>query len=100
MSKEFKTIFCTLRPLKVYYKIPDSDNAMQNNIIALLYENYKLRILLACEPVRKLTDKENGMIVIERTEDAIELRYEGWSPEVELILKWCIAQIKEKQKVR
>lgn len=100
MSKEFTSIFCTLQPLKVYYKIPDSDNAQQNTMIGLLYETLKLRILLACAPVKSLTDKENGMILIERLEDSIELRYEGWSPEVELILKWCIAQIKEKQKVR
>lgn len=86
--------------MKVYYKIPDSGNEMQNNLISLLYENYKLRILLACAPMSKLTDRENGMIIIERTEDGIELRYEGWSPEVELILKWCIAQIKDNQKVR
>lgn len=84
----------------MYYKIPDSDNAIQNNMIAQAYETLKLRILLACAPVRKLTDKENGMIVIDRTEDAIEIRYEGWSKDTELILRWLIAQIKEKQKVR
>lgn len=86
--------------MKVYYKIPDSDNEQQNQLIGLLYENFKLRILLACEPVRKMTEKENGIIFIERLEDRIELRYEGFSPELELILKWHIAQIKEKQKAR
>lgn len=86
--------------MKVYYKIPDSANEMQNKLLGLLYENYRLRILLACEPVRRMTDKENGIIFIERLEETIELRYEGFSPELELILKWHIAQIKEKQKVR
>lgn len=84
----------------MYYKIPDSDNAQQNMLLSLLYENYSLRIQLACESVRKMVDKENGMIVIERLKDSIELRYEGFSPELELILRWHVAQIKEKQKVR
>jgi hypothetical protein len=70
-------------------------------MMGLLYENYKLRILLAVAPVKVLTDKEpNGMIIIERTAYSIEVRYEGWTPEVELILKFLIAQIKEVQKVK
>lgn len=88
--------------LRVYYQILDSSNEKQNQMIGLLYENYKLRILLACEPVRKMTDKEDGMIVIERKTDPDEivLKYEGFSPELELILKWLIAQIKSNQKVK
>lgn len=85
--------------MKVYYQIPDSDNDHQNKLMGLLYENLKLRILLAVEPIKKITDQENGMIVIERLEDSIDLKYVGWSHEVELIIKYCIAQIKDLQKV-
>lgn len=87
-------------PLKVYYKIPDSNNPQQDRMIGLLYENYALRIQLACAPVEKMLAKENGMVIIERLENSIELRYENFSPELELILRWLIAQIKDKQKVR
>lgn len=86
--------------VRVYYKIPDSDNEVESKIIGLLYENMKLRIELAIQPVRKVIDKEDGMIILERQEHEAVIRYEGLSPEVELICKWCIAQIKEKQKVR
>lgn len=66
----------------------------------MLYENYKLRIALAVASVKKITDKENGMIIIERTQHSIDIRYQGWSPDTELILRYLVAQIKTRQKVR
>lgn len=86
--------------MNVYYKIPDSDNDQQNKLLGLLYENFRLRILLALAPVEKITRESKGIILIERMEDTVEIRYEGFTPELELICKWHIAQIKEKQKVR
>lgn len=85
--------------MKVYYKLPDTDNDLESKMIGLLYENMKLRVLLAVQPVKVITDKEDGMILIERTADSIEIRYIGWKPDTELILKSCVAQIKELQKV-
>jgi hypothetical protein len=70
-------------------------------MMGLLYENYSLRIQLALAPVQeKLLDKENGILFIERQAESIELRYEGFSPEAEVIMKFLIAQIKDKQKVK
>jgi hypothetical protein len=69
-------------------------------MLGLLYENYMLRIQLALYPIKVMTDKENGTLFIERQADSIELRYEGFTPELVLIMKFLIAQIKEKQKVR
>ena len=69
-------------------------------MMGLLYENYKLRIMLALYPIRSMTDKSSGVLLIERLADSIELRYEGFTPELELIMKFLIAQIKETQKVR
>lgn len=86
--------------MKVYYIIPDSDNQQQNQLLKLLYENARLHILLAVQPIEKLTEKENGMIVIERMEDSIEFRYEGWSPEVEYLIKFMIGQAVKKQKIK
>jgi len=86
--------------LNVYYKIPDSANEEQNKLLGLLYENFRLRILLALAPIEKMTRASKGIILIERMEETVELRYEGFTPELELICKWHIAQIKEKQKVR
>lgn len=73
---------------------------MQNKLVGMAYEIMRLRILLACAPVEKLHSKENGIILIERLEDSVEFRYEGFTPELELVLRWLVAQIKEKQKVR
>lgn len=86
--------------VNVYYQIPECNNEMETKLMMLLYENMKLRIELAIQPVRKVVDKEEGMIIIERREHDAEIVYKGFSPEVELILKFCISQIKEKQKVR
>lgn len=66
----------------------------------LLYENMKLRIELAIAEVRKVVDKQDGMIIIERREHDAEIVYKGFSSEVELILKHCIAGIKKNQKLR
>lgn len=66
----------------------------------LLYENIKLRIELAIQPVRKVIDKEDGMIIIERREHDAEIVYKGLSPEIELICRHCIAGIKKNQKLR
>jgi hypothetical protein len=87
-------------PLRIYYKIPDTGSPLESKMMGLLYENYSLRIQLALYPVQKLLDKENGVLLIERLENSIELRYEGFSPEAELIMKFLIAQIKSTQKVR
>lgn len=87
--------------MKIYYNIPGSDNDLADKMLGLLYENFKLHILLAVQPVQVITDKEkNGMIIIERLEHDIELRYVGWSPEVEQILKFLISGMKEKQKIK
>jgi hypothetical protein len=86
--------------VNVYYQIPECNNQQETTLMMLLYENMKLRIELAIQPVRKVVDKEDGIILIERQEHSAEIVYKGFSPEVELILKFCIAQIKEKQKLR
>lgn len=69
-------------------------------MFGLLYENYALRIQLALYPVKALTDKSNGVLFIERQAESIELRYEGFTPELELILKFLIAGIKDAQRVK
>lgn len=66
--------------------------------MVLLYENMKLRIELAIQPVRSVVDKENGVIIISRREHDAEIVYEGFSPEVELILKYSIAVWVKKNK--
>lgn len=86
--------------VKVYYKIPDSNNDLQNKVVGMLYENFKLRIQLALAEIEKITEKENGIIIIERTADAAEIRYENFKPETVCIMKYLIAQIKVRQKVR
>lgn len=93
-------IILYFRKVKVYYNIPGTDNELADKMIGMLYENFKLHILLAVAPVAKITDKEDGMIVIERKENDVEIKYVGWSAEVELILKYCIAGMKEKQKIK
>lgn len=86
--------------VKVYYKIPDSGNDMQNKLVAMAYDILKLRILLAISPIEKITSKENGMIIIERKESEAVIRYENFKPTTVCIMKYLIAQIKEKQKVK
>ena len=88
-----KSLGVNLYPLKIYYQIPDSDNAKQNRLMVLLYENHKLKILLAVQPMEKIYSKENGIIFIDRLQDSAEIRYEGWSPEVEQLLKFCIGKM-------
>ena len=90
--------------LKIYYKIPDSANDDQNKIMGLLYENLRLKILLAVQPMEKIYAKYNGKIFIDRIEEnglvRSEIRYEEWPPEVELLLKFCIGKMASEQKVR
>jgi hypothetical protein len=88
--------------LKVYYKIPDSSSQLQNKMMDLLYENVKMRILRAVEPVKAVVDKENGILIIERSgnTDNIEFRYEGFSPAVEIIIRTCISGIKLDKSVK
>lgn len=101
LAFSFKSrIFCTLADLNIYYKIPDTGSPLESKMMGLLYENYKLRIMLALAPIKAMIDKSAGILLIERLEDSIELRYEGFTPELELIMKFLIAQIKETQKVR
>ena len=69
-------------------------------MLNLLYENFKLKIQLALAPVEKVTAKENGIIFIDRTENGAELRYEGWSPEVELIIRFMIGQAASEKKLK
>lgn len=98
----FTRPYCKLQSLRIYYKIPDSGSELENRMMALLYENYSLRIQLALAPVQTLMDKEKGIIIIERQvdPDSIELRFENFTKEGELIAKFLIAQIKQRQKVR
>ena len=93
-------VIFTTPMVNVYYEIPECNNEQETKLMMLLYENFKLRIELAIQPVRKVVDKEDGMIIIERREHDAEIVYKGFSPEVELILKFCIAGIKKNQKVR
>lgn len=90
--------------MKIYYQIPDSANADQDKLMGLLYENLKLKILLAVQPMEKIYAKENGKIFIDRVEEnglaRAEIRYEDWPPEVELLLKFCIGKMASERKVR
>lgn len=90
--------------MKIYYQIPDSANEDQNRIMGLLYENFRLKILLAVQPMEKVYAKYNGKIFIDRVEEnglaRAEIRYEDWPPEVELLLKFCIGKMASELKVR
>lgn len=86
--------------VNIYYQIPECNNEQETTLMMLLYENFKLRIELAIQPVRKVVDKEDGIILIERQDHSAEIVYKGFSPEVELILRHCIAGIKKNQKLR
>lgn len=86
--------------MKIYYKIPDTDNKQLAFFYQIFYENIKLRILLAVRDIRKITDKENGMIVIERTyhPDTIEFHLRGFSPEATLMLRAALTTIRSNDK--
>lgn len=73
-------------------------------IMGLMYENLKLKILLAVQPMEKIYANINGKIFIDRVEEnglvSAEIRYEDWPPEVELLLKYCIGKMASERKVR
>lgn len=78
--------------MKVIYKIPDSDNHKQNKLLGLYYGHYTLRIKLACGNAIRIIDKENGIVVIQHaSETSLEIVYENFSAETELIIRYCIA---------
>lgn len=68
--------------------------------MGLIYENLKLKILLAVQPMEKIYAKENGIIFIDRGPDGADIRYEGWSPEVELLLKFCVGKMASEKKIK
>jgi hypothetical protein len=83
--------------LKIFYKIPDTKSPLESKMFGLLYENYSLRIQLALYPVKKMTDESTGTLIIEQ---GFTLRYEGFTPELALIMKFLIADIKDAQRVK
>lgn len=99
-----RTLLLIFVSLKIYYRIPDSANDNQNKIIDLEYQNFRLKILLAVQPMEKIYAKYNGKIFIDRIEEnglaRAEIRYEDWPPEVELLLKFCIGKMASERKVR
>lgn len=92
--------FRKFTPLNVYYKIPDSDNVLENRLIAPLYEKFKLHILIALAPIEHLTRESKGIILIERMEESIELRFEGFAEPLEIVIKGLLGQMQERQKIR
>ena len=74
--------------MKIYYKIPDSDNENQNKILGLLYELFKYRLMWHLRSIEKVIREENGIIFIDRTGDDenpmnLTYRLEGFTAETE-----------------
>jgi hypothetical protein len=88
--------------LKIYYDIPDSDSDVQNKMMHLLYENMRLKILLAVADIKGVVEKENGTLFIERAPGGEELqfRFEGFSPAMELVIRGCISSINKKKELK
>ena len=80
--------------MKVYYNIPDTDDRTMAAIYKLHYDNLKLRLLLAVTDIKSITDKEKGIVFIDRlyNPDRISFRYEGWTKATEALIKHCIVQ--------
>lgn len=67
-----------------------------------IYENLKLRILLALSDPRVMRsiDREgkDGMVLIERGEKDIEINYVGYPEHIEKIIRYGIAAMNEANK--
>lgn len=68
----------------------------------LLYENFKLRILLAIQPAKPIIDKEDGRLYIERNSDDSELsfRMEGYSVAMQVIINRFLVTIRPEKAVK
>lgn len=68
----------------------------------LLYENFKLRILLAIQPVKSIIDKEDGRLYIERNADDSELsfRMEGYSEAMQVVINRFLVTIRPEKAVK
>lgn len=81
--------------MKIYYKLPDSDDDKQNKLLHLLYENYKLNMMWKLRHLEKEIVNENGCIFIDRDEEDFEeplkLRFEGFSENLVTVMKGLLS---------
>jgi len=75
--------------MKIYYEILDSDDDLQNEMMRLLYENFKLKLMWMLRELETRIKDENGIIFVDRIniENAPTLRFEGFSVELENMIK-------------
>jgi hypothetical protein len=75
--------------MKIYYEILDSDDDLQNEMMRLLYENFKLNLMWKLRSLESQIKAQNGIIFIDRIYEHRPpvLRFEGFPNELENMIK-------------
>lgn len=87
--------------MKIYYNLPDSDDDVQNKMLYLLYENYKLNMMWKLRHIENQIAKEKGCMFIDRegSDEQLSLRFEGFSDNMVTVIKGLLSdKVKTKLK--
>ena len=86
--------------LKIYYELPEAEEGEEPDnprLMMLLYENFKYRMMWQLRSIESVIKKEGGVIFIDRNENGPELRFEGFSDKLVIVMKGLLSLMPKKE---